>query len=159
MKPIEVILFMEAHCPYCNYVHKFILRDIQIRRGEINAKLRREHLPPIPPIDIRIIDVNANAGTALSRWYEWYSRKIGGRFTPLIKIGNKIFYLWSDKPETLEQKEVSKAQNLKAQIINELIDISRRVEKEPKIVGEIRPEIRVTNCRVLGKTGVIAFWR
>jgi len=40
-----------------------------------------------------------------------------------------------------------------------LIDISRRVEKEPKFVGEIRPEIRVTNHRVLGKTGVIAFWR
>ncbi|HDD57554.1 MAG: hypothetical protein DRP18_04395 [Candidatus Aenigmatarchaeota archaeon] len=159
MKPVEVVLFMEAYCPYCNYVHKFVLRDIQVRRTEINAKLRREHLPPIPPIDIRIVDVNANTGSVYSKWYEWYSRKIGGRFTPLIKIGNKIFYLWSEKPETLEQKEVSKAQNLKAQIINELIDISRRVEKEPKFVGEIRPEIRVTNHRVLGKTGVIAFWR
>jgi len=159
-KPIEVVLYMEAFCPYCNYVHKYILKDIQIRRDEINRKLRRERLPPIPPIEIRVIDINANDGSKYMQWYEWYSRKIGGRYTPIIKIGNKVFYLWGEnKPETIEKKQLSRTQLLKKQIIEELQDITRRLEKEPRFVEEIKPDIELINHRVADRTGVIAFWR
>ena len=160
MNPVEVVLYMEAYCPYCNYVHKYILKDIQIRRDEINRKLRREGLPPIPPIEIRVIDINANDGSRYVQWYEWYSRKIGGRYTPIIKIGNKVFYLWGrDKPETIEKKQLSRTQLLKKQIIEELQDIARRVEKEPRFVEELKPDIELINHRIVDRTGVVAFWR
>jgi len=160
VKPVEVVLYMEAFCPYCNYVHKYVLRDIQVRRDEINRKLRRERLPPIPPIEIRVIDINANYGSKYSQWYEWYSRKIGGRFTPIVKIGNKVFYLWgSDKPEVIEGKQLSRTQLLKKQIIEELQDITRRLEKEPKLFGEIKPEFELINHRVVDRTRIPAYWR
>ena len=160
MNPVEVVLYMEAYCPYCNYVHKYILKDIQIRRDEINRKLRREGLPPIPPIEIRVIDINANDGSRYVQWYEWYSRKIGGRYTPIIKIGNKIFYLWGrDKPETIEKKQLSRTQLLKKQIIEELQDIARRVEKEPRFVEELKPDIELINHRIADRTGIPAYWR
>jgi len=160
MKAVEVVLYMEAFCPYCNYVHKYILKDIQIRRDEINRKLRRERLPPIPPIEIRVIDINANDGSKYMQWYEWYSRKIGGRFTPIVKIGDKVFYLWGhDKPETIEKGQLSRTQLLKKQIIEELQDITRRVEKEPRFVEQIKPDFELINHKIVDRTGVIAFWR
>lgn len=149
-KPIEIILYVEPFCPYCNYVQKFILRDIQIRRDELNRKLIREGLPPIPPIEIRVIDINANDGSIHSRWYEWYSKKVGSRSTPIVKIGNKIFYLWREKPDVLKEKELSKAEVLKAQIINELIDIGRRAEERERYDFDFRPHPRVSRMRRWG---------
>lgn len=155
---IEVILYLESTCPYCNYVHKYILRDIQIRRSEINRKLRKEGLPPIPRFEIRVIDVDANVESKYMKWYEWYSKRIGGRYTPLIKIGNKVFYLWGEKSDVLESEKISEAELLKSQIIEELQDIAVRVEKEPTLVGEIKPDIQYLNHKVLDKTKVPAFW-
>ena len=153
MQTVEVILYMEAYCPYCNYVHKYILRDLQIRRDEINRRLRVERLPPIPPIDIRVVDVNVKH----DEWYETYSKKVGGRYTPVINIKDAIFYLFGkDKPTTLQQKHLSATSLLKSQIIEKLQQIVTSVEKEPSPEVRVIPELPK---RVVGKAGVPAFWR
>lgn len=148
-------MFIDAFCPYCNYVHKFILRDIQVRRSDINRKLIKEGLTPIPPIEIRVIDVEANYGSIHSRWYEWYSEKIGGKYTPVIKIGDKIFYL--EKEEIVEN--LPSAELLRYQIIKELQDIVERVEKKPSYAKEIKPTIERINVIKANKTGIPAYWR
>jgi len=155
VKPVEVKLYVEVYCPYCNYVHKYILRDLQVRYSEINRKLRSEGLPPIPPIDIRVIDVNVT----YDEWYETYSRKVGGRATPVIKVGNSIFYLFGrDKPTTLQQKQLSATSLLKSQIIEKLQQMATSVEKEPSLDVRIIPELPI-NYRVVDRTGIPAFWR
>ena len=155
MKPVEVVIYLEVDCPYCNYVHKFILRDIQVRRDILSRKAMMQGLPPIPPIDIRIVDIHSTRDP----WYEWYSRKIGAKATPIVKIGGKIFYLWKEKPETLKKEELTRAELLKAQIIEELQDIVRRVEKEPIMQYRFLPRRELINGRVVDRTGVPAYWR
>ena len=127
----------------------------QVRYSEINRKLRSEGLPPIPPIDIRVIDVNVT----YDEWYETYSRKVGGRATPVIKVGNSIFYLFGkDKPTTLQQKQLSATSLLKSQIIEKLQQMVTSVEKEPSLDVRIVPELPI-NYRVIDRTGIPAFWR
>ena len=151
-KRVEVLLFLEAHCPYCNYVHKYILRDLQVRRDEWSRKLGFM----LPMIDIRLIDVNSNYQTRYSKWYEWYSRKIGGRYTPIIVIADKIFYLWgSEKTEKLEKGQLSRTVLLKSQIIEAIRDMA--IYKEPNYF-QAKPLFFTTNPR-REKAPVPAYWR
>ena len=135
-KLILITEWIEAKCPYCRYVYYSILKDLQARRDQLNRKLVKEGHLPLPIIEIRLIDVDANRGNREMQWFELYSRKVGGRFTPAIRVGNsqKIYYLWGDrdKGETLEQKKLSNTDKLKSDIVGEIEDILSRIDRKPR---------------------------
>jgi len=88
-------------------------------------------LSPIPWLDLKVIDIDANLGRRESRYFEWYSKRINGRYTPVVNIGDHLFYLWSkDKPQELKEKHLSKTDLLKKQIIEYLQSIVDMPEKK-----------------------------
>ena len=107
-------------------------------------------------LDIRIIDINSNLGTRYSKWYEWYSQKIGGRYTPIVVVGDKIFYLWgSEKTEKLEKHQLSRTALLKSQILEAIRDMA--IYKEPNYF-QAKPSIYLINPNK-EKATIPAFWR
>ena len=119
-----IIEFIEPTCPYCRYVYYHVLRDIQVRRVTLNQKMNQQGInKSIQPFDIKVIDIIANRGCRDEQWFQWYSRKIGGRYTPVIMIDEVGFYLWGgDKPSKLEKEQLSRTDKLKSDIIAELTD-------------------------------------
>lgn len=132
-----IVEFIEPECPYCRYVYYHILRDIQVRRITLNQKMQQQGIKKIiPPFDIKIIDIVANRGCKEEQWFQWYSRKIGGRYTPVIMIDEVGFYLWgSDKPKKLEKEHLSRTDKLKSEIIAELTQ--EFFEKEPQMFDKM----------------------
>jgi len=128
-----VVEFIEPECPYCRYVYYFVLRDIQVRRMDLNRKMSQQgYNRYIQPFDIKIIDIVANRGYKEEQWFQWYSRKIGGRYTPVINIDDVGFYLWGkEKPKELKTEELSRTDRLKTKIIRELTETV--FEKEPQL--------------------------
>ena len=157
-KIITITEWIEAHCPYCRYVENSILRDIQARRIEINRKLQKQGHYPIPPLEIRLIDIEANRGSREMQWFQQYSQKVGGVFTPAIRVADsgKVFYLWgSEKKETLDKKAISNTDKLKADIIRDIQDILDRVDRKPllydkefynpkRVMEIVRPRVMYT---------------
>ncbi|MBS3748154.1 MAG: hypothetical protein KGY67_00455 [Candidatus Thermoplasmatota archaeon] len=127
---ITVLEFIEPTCPYCRYVYYYVLRDILVRRDEFNRMMMQQNIQKrIPYFDIKQIDIVANRGTVEEQWFSWYSTKIGGRYTPLIKINDDCFYLWTGKKnEELEEDKISRTDKLKSDIIKALV--SDNFEKE-----------------------------
>ena len=77
----------------------------------------------IPPFDIKVSDIVANRGCKEEQWFQWYSRKVGGRYTPVIMIDGVGFYLWGgDKPSKLEKDQLSRTDKLKSEVIAELTE-------------------------------------
>lgn len=135
-RSITITEWIEPKCPYCRYVYYSVLRDIQVRRVELNRKLVKQGHYPMPLIEIKLVDVVANVGCKEMQWFEQYSHKIGGTYTPAIRVGNsgKIYYLWGkDKQATLEKSQLSSTAKLKSEIIQEIQDILMRLDQEPKM--------------------------
>lgn len=131
MNTVEVVIYVEKDCPFCNYVQKYILEDLIARHDELSGKLIRQGLSPLPWLDLKVIDIDANLGRRESRYFEWYSKRIGGRYTPVINIGDNCFYLWGkDKPRKLKEKHLSKTDFLKKQIIEYLQNKTNIPEKK-----------------------------
>lgn len=131
MEEVEITIFIEKDCPFCNYVQKHILEELIARRHTISAGLMQRNMRPLPLMHLKVIDVDANIGRKESQFFEWYSQKIGGRFTPIIVIGDKIFYLWGkNKPLRLKDKHLSKTDFLKKQIIEHLQSLYDVSEEE-----------------------------
>jgi hypothetical protein len=131
-KSITITMFIEAHCPYCRYVEHSILHDLQARRIELNTKLRRQGHMSMPIIEINLVDVEANKGCREMQWFDQYSEKMGGMYTPAIKIegSQKIFYMWGkDKKEVMGEKEIGGTQKLRADILMEIQDVLSKVDK------------------------------
>jgi len=130
----------EASCPYCRYVYYSILRDLVVRRDQLNRKLIKEGQYPMPILEIHFVDVEANRGSKEMQWFELYSRKVGGRFTPAVRVGPsaKIFYLWGQKEKTeiLEKKHMSNTDKLKADLVAEIEDVLSRIDRKPKYYDE-----------------------
>lgn len=125
--------FIEPECPYCRYVYYYVLRDIMVRRVTLNQKMAQQGISKyIPPFDIKIVDIIANRGSIDEQWFDWYSHKIGGRYTPVVKIGDIGFYLWGgDKPRELKEEQLSRTDKLKTDLIRELtIEV---FDKEPEL--------------------------
>jgi len=132
-KVITVYEWIESHCPYCRYVYYSVLRDLQVRRIELNRKLVKQGYLPMPPLEIELIDIHGNQGNKEMQWFNIYSQKIGGIFTPAIRVGNsaKVYYLWGEeKKEQLEEKQLSATDKLKSDIIQEIQDILSRVDRD-----------------------------
>jgi hypothetical protein len=132
-RTITLTEWIEAKCPYCRYVYYSILKDIQVRRIELNRKLVKQGHLPMPKIEIKLIDVEANKGCKEMQWFDQYSQKIGGVFTPAVRVGNigKVFYLWGkDKDRPLSEKELSASAKLKSEILQEIQDILERVDRD-----------------------------
>jgi glutaredoxin len=123
--------FIEPTCPYCRYVYIYILKDLMVKRVELNQKMSQMGIKKyIPPFDIKLIDIIANRGCREEQWFNWYSHKIGGRYTPVVCINDVGFYLWGgDKPSELEEKQLSRTDKLKSDIISELTE--EYFEKKP----------------------------
>jgi len=130
--------FIEPTCPYCRYVYYHILRDILVRRDILNQKMHQHGIHKwIPPFDIKVIDIVANRGCKEEQWFQWYSRKIGGRYTPVVVVNDKSFYLWGkDKPTILTEEQISRTDELKSNIINELVE--DYFEKQPVFYDKLR---------------------
>ena len=128
-----IVEFIEPLCPYCRYVYYNILRDIQVRRITLNQKMHQQGIKKIiSPFNIKLIDIVANRGCKEEQWFQWYSRKVGGRYTPVIMIGEVGFYLWGgDKPTKLEKEQLSRTDKLKSDIIAELTE--EVFEKKPQL--------------------------
>jgi len=124
-------------CPYCRYVYNRILRDILVRRPILNQKMNQQGIKKtIQPFDIKVVDIVANRGSKEEQWFQWYSRKIGGRYTPVVMIDEVGFYLWGgDKPKTLKEDELSRTDKLKSQIIAELTE--NVFEKKPQLFDKM----------------------
>jgi len=156
-KVIVITEWIEAKCPYCRYVYYSILKDLQVRRDQLNRKLVKEGHFPMPILEIHLVDVEANRGNKEMQWFELYSRKVGGRFTPAIRVGNsqKIFYLWGDrdKGESLDQKKLSNTDKLKSDIVAEIEDILARIDRKPKYYDDFmynhRKVMEITTPRVM----------
>lgn len=136
---IIITEFIEANCPYCRYVEYSILRELVARRDWLNRKLRQEGLYPLPILEIRLVDIDANIGNKDLQWFENYSEKLGGRYTPAIRVGEtgKIFYMWGkERGDVPTKKEMSAATKLKSDIINEIQAILSRVDKSPRYYDE-----------------------
>ena len=132
-RTIIITEWIEPRCPYCRYVYYSILQDLQVRRYELNYKLMRQGYQPMPPIEIKLIDVSANDDSKEMQWFQQYSEKIGGIFTPAIKVGEsgKIHYLWGkEKKSTLEKSQLSSTEELRMNILREIQDILTRVEQK-----------------------------
>lgn len=125
--------FIEPECPYCRYVYYHVLRDIMTRRVTFNQKMHQQGINKyIPPFDIKIVDIIANRGCKEEQWFSWYSRKIGGRYTPVVCVNDTGFYLWGgDKPSELKESQLSRTAKLKSDIIAELTE--EYFEKEPQL--------------------------
>jgi glutaredoxin len=132
-----VVEFIEPTCPFCRYVYIHILRDIMVRRTILNQKLHQQKSKKIiPPFDVKLVDITANRGSLEEQWFNWYSRKIGGRYTPVVKINDTGFYLWGgDKPEKIGAETLSRTDKLKSEILAELTD--EYFEKEPVLYDNI----------------------
>ena len=131
-KSITITMFIESHCPYCRYVEHSVLHDLQARRMELNQKLRKQGGIAMPPIELNLVDVEANKGCKEMQWFDVYSQKIGGAYTPAIKIegSQKVFYMWGkDKKENIEEKEVGGTQKLRTDILTEIQDVLSKVDK------------------------------
>lgn len=133
MKIKTITEFIEPECPYCRYVYFYVLRDIMTRRVALNQKMHQHGINKyIPPFDIKVIDIIANRGCKEEQWFNWYSKKIGGRYTPVVCINDIGFYLWGgDKPSELEESQLSRTDKLKSDLIAELTE--EYFEKEPQL--------------------------
>jgi len=90
----------------------------------------------IPPFDIKVVDIVANRGCKEEQWFQWYSRKIGGRYTPVVMIDEVGFYLWGkDKPTKLIKEQLSRTDKLKSEIIAELTETV--FEKQPQLFDKM----------------------
>lgn len=133
-KTLTIYEFIEAHCPYCRYVYYSVLRDLQVRRIELNRKLIKQGNLPMPILEIELVDVHGNMGCEEMQWFQNYSEKMGGMFTPAVRIGKfgKVYYLWGkEKKDIFEEKELTNTEKLKAQLINEIQDILSRIDRNP----------------------------
>ena len=132
-----IVEFIEPRCPYCRYVYYHILRDILVRRVTLNQKMHQQGINKIiQPFDIKVIDIVANRGCKEEQWFQWYSRKIGGRYTPVVMIDEVGFYLWGkDKPTKLEKEQLSRTDKLKSEVIFELTE--KYFEKEPQLFDKM----------------------
>lgn len=140
-KRIVIIEFMEQHCPYCRYVETSILADIVARRDEISKAVIQKGYRPLPILEIKLVDVEANSGSQEMQWFEQYSAKVGGIYTPAVRVGNsgKVYYLWGkQKEETPSSGELSSTEKLKKDIILEIQDIISRVDKKPRLYDEFK---------------------
>jgi glutaredoxin len=128
---IIITEYIEANCPYCRYVEMSIIRDIIAKRDTINRMLVKSGNKPMPIIELKLVDVDANDGSKDGQWFEQYSKKIGGRFTPVIKVGDtgKTHYLWGkEKQETISEKQISATAKLKNDILQEIQQIITSVD-------------------------------
>lgn len=132
-----IVEFIEPTCPYCRYVYYYVLRDISVRRVTLNQKMNQQGINKvISPFDIKVVDIVANRGTKEEQWFQWYSRKIGGRYTPVVMIDEIGFYLWGgDKPTKLEKEQLSRTDKLKSDIIAELTESV--FEKQPQLFDKM----------------------
>lgn len=138
-KKIYFTEFIEAHCPYCRYVETSILRDIIARRDELSKKLVKRGYLPLPILELKLVDVEANVGSKEMQWFRQYSHKVGGIYTPAIRVGNsgKVFYLWGkDKEEAPSAKSLSSTEKLKRDLILEVEEIITSVDKKPRLYDE-----------------------
>jgi len=157
-KEITIYEWVEAFCPYCRYVYYSVLRDLQVRRKELNTKLVKQGHFAMPPLEIELIDIHGNQGNAEMQWFKIYSQKIGGIYTPAIRVGKsaKVYYMWGqEKKEQLEEKALSATDKLKSDILQEIQDILLRVDRNPlmydknyynnkKLLHTPRPKIMYT---------------
>lgn len=135
-KKLMITEFIEAHCPYCRYVEKSVLNDIIVRRDELSKKLVRSGFRRLPILELKLVDVEANHGSKEMQWFEQYSYKVGGVYTPAIHVqgSDKVFYLWGkEKEETPSSQTLSSTEKLKRDIVMEIEDIITRVDKKPKL--------------------------
>ncbi len=125
---ITIYEWIEAHCPFCRYVENSILRDIQARRVDINKQLAKQGMYPMPPIELRLVDIEGNKDSKEMQWFSQYSQKIGGVYTPAIRVekSDKVFYLWGKQGQ-----EESATKKLKSQIVQEIQNILTKVDKKP----------------------------
>ena len=138
-KTLTITEFIEAHCPYCRYVEHSILRDIIARRDDISKQLVRKGYLRLPIIELKLVDVEANQGSKEMQWFTQYSHKVGGIYTPAIRVGDsgKVFYLWGkEKEETPSSKTLSSTEKLKKDIILEIESIITSVNKKPRIYDD-----------------------
>ena len=138
-KRITITEFIEASCPYCRYVETSILCDIVARRDDISKALVKKGYRSLPIIDINLVDVDANDGSKEMQWFAQYSRKVGGMYTPAVRVGNsgKVYYLWGKgKEETPSAKDLSSTDKLKKDIVLEVEDIITRIDREPRLYDE-----------------------
>lgn len=152
-KKIYFTEFIEAHCPYCRYVEVSILRDIIVRRDELSKKLVKRGYLPLPILELKLVDVEANQGSKEMQWFQQYSRKIGGVYTPAIRVGDsgKVFYLWGkDKEEAPSAETLSSTEKLKRDLILEVEHIITSVEKKPRFYDKdfFNPKAQVQKPRV-----------
>ncbi len=119
--PIPIIEYKEHNCPYCRYVYYEILKRLEDERPAINKRLIQRGQQPIPPIQVKTIDIDANRGCKEQQWFEIYSKKVGGTFTPAVYLptAGKILYLFGSekKPLFLEEKWTRKADQMLIQLI------------------------------------------
>ena len=92
-----------------------------------------KNMHPLPIIELKLVDVEANVGCREAQWFKQYSDKIGGEYTPAIQVGEngKVFYLWGKKGDTPTEEEISSAGKLKSDIIMEMQRILSSIDKEP----------------------------
>jgi hypothetical protein len=134
-KKIIITEYIEANCPYCRFVEISILRDMIARRDEINKRLIKRGRLPLPVIELKLIDVDANDGNKEMQWFNHYSQKIGGKYTPAIRIGGseKVFYLWGkqEKKDVPTKEQLSSSNKLKLDIIEEIQTILTKLDRDP----------------------------
>ena len=95
--------------------------------------MKRGHIP-MPIIELKLIDVDANTECKEMQWFSQYSQKIGGVFTPAIRVGEsgKVFYLWGkEKKDVPTEKQLSSTEKLKADLLNEIQEMLSQFEREP----------------------------
>ena len=133
-KSIIIIEYIEANCPYCRYVEYSILRDIIATRDLINRQLASKKMIPLPILELKLIDVEANAESKEGQWFRQYSGKIGGEYTPAIRIegSDKVYYLWGKKGISPTKKEISSAGKLKSDLIMEMQNVLSKVDRVPR---------------------------
>jgi hypothetical protein len=109
------------------------------RRDTLSKKLVKQGYRPLPIIEIKLVDVDANIDSKEMQWFSQYSQKVGGVYTPAIRVGDsgKVYYLWGkQKEETPDATALSSTDKLRKDIILEIEDIITRVDKKPRLYDE-----------------------
>jgi hypothetical protein len=152
-KTIIITEYIESHCPYCRYVETSILYDIVARSDDISKNLVKKGYRPLPILEIKLVDVDANSGTKEMQWFEQYSHKVGGIYTPAVRVGDsgKVYYLWGkQKEETPSSSALSSTDKLRKDIILEIEDIITRLDRKPRLYDEFHynPTQRLQTPRI-----------
>jgi len=143
LTPVEIIEYKEYNCPYCRYVYYEILKRIEDEWTIINRRLALRRQKTIPPVQIIPIDIDANRGSKEHQWFQRYSLKAGGVFTPAVYVpmAGKVLYLFGgkEKPLFLEERWTRKADQMLVDLIRILQDLNGKIYR-PATFYDVAPK-------------------